>query len=377
MLRYIINSKIFIVIASCLSIGIIFAIIFNAQCRPMPSGMEFVQGTFSEAEEHIAQKIERYNRPEELTYLSFPEWYIVWASQEYADWITKHKPSQFPYFKTIRQFWGAYCRVYSITRSLYPSNMGENISITVLGVSYTVENLIKGLYENTIGRLTELFSDYPATPEDVFIASATEQYVTFILERPFYEFSYANELVHFWNDVSFFGTDVIRKWERKIFFTIEYGIKTIYGWFIMVATQSVFGVAGEDTYAVVDNISDIDALHKFHIQVIATDPSGLLAIKMPRYQAFLEAAEGINSLGGSFKSVSGNTRIVISLIATTTWADSKKTTLPDTVIILFSQPMLTLEDKTRFVVSVPVTTLQQVLTQKDSGQIFIEHVYDY
>src|SRR5689334_22493617 len=39
-----------------------------------------------------------YTRVEDQTYLTYPEWYIVYSADEYGAYITTHRPSGFPYF---------------------------------------------------------------------------------------------------------------------------------------------------------------------------------------------------------------------------------------------------------------------------------------
>ena len=60
--------------------------------------------------------IKDYSRPEDDTYLSYPEWYIVWSYQEKADFQEKHLPSGFPYLGAVRQYWNSYCCISRLTR---------------------------------------------------------------------------------------------------------------------------------------------------------------------------------------------------------------------------------------------------------------------
>src|SRR5215510_9659053 len=41
-----------------------------------------------------------YRFPEEKSYLSFPEWYVVYTSQDFARFIAKTYPSGFGYFRS-------------------------------------------------------------------------------------------------------------------------------------------------------------------------------------------------------------------------------------------------------------------------------------
>ena len=49
-----------------------------------------------------------YARPEAVTFLSYPEWYIVWSYGEKAAFQATQLPSGFPYFSAIGQYWSGY-----------------------------------------------------------------------------------------------------------------------------------------------------------------------------------------------------------------------------------------------------------------------------
>src|SRR5437870_5113789 len=49
-----------------------------------------------------------YARREDQTYLTLPEWYIVYSADEYAAFLAQNRPSGFPYFRAAWQFWQAY-----------------------------------------------------------------------------------------------------------------------------------------------------------------------------------------------------------------------------------------------------------------------------
>src|SRR5471030_2933114 len=56
--------------------------------------------------------ISGYLRPEDDTFLTYAEWYIVWSYQEKAAWQQAHLPSGFPYVGAIAQYWNGYCCSY-------------------------------------------------------------------------------------------------------------------------------------------------------------------------------------------------------------------------------------------------------------------------
>src|SRR3954471_11293407 len=54
------------------------------------------------------QRTPHYKRAEDATYLTFVEWYLVFNPQEYAAFIERQRPSEFPYFRGVRQIWSGY-----------------------------------------------------------------------------------------------------------------------------------------------------------------------------------------------------------------------------------------------------------------------------
>jgi hypothetical protein len=111
-------------------------------------------------------------RTPDQTFLTFPEWFLVFSPAEYADMLGEDQPADaFPFFGHIAQFWKAYARVIGATRA-YPFNGEYHTMIVVIGVSTTVEYALKGAYETLFGRLSGLTAPPNATPEDRL---ATEQ----------------------------------------------------------------------------------------------------------------------------------------------------------------------------------------------------------
>ena len=94
--------------------------------------------------------------------------------------LKDHVPSGYPYFGSIAQFWGYYRDIWKITRSKYSFNLGYHVMVMVIGSSFSVEYGIKGLYENTVGRVSEWFAGGALTPEDHIAANVAQSYDDFI-----------------------------------------------------------------------------------------------------------------------------------------------------------------------------------------------------
>lgn len=99
----------------------------------------------------------------------------------------------FPYLGSIAQYWGYYASACEATRSEHPFELGYHVMLGVIGISFTVENSLKALYEHTMGWLSERLSGRD-TAEDAFTAQTAVEYGTFMHTVPWYRFSFARKL---------------------------------------------------------------------------------------------------------------------------------------------------------------------------------------
>jgi len=97
----------------------------------------------------------RERRPEGRTWLTYPEWHIVYEADSYARHLSSGaRPSGFAFGSQIASFWSSYCTVNRLTRGS-ASGGDAKVMIYTIGISYSVELGVKAAYENTIGRLSE------------------------------------------------------------------------------------------------------------------------------------------------------------------------------------------------------------------------------
>src|SRR6201996_3530443 len=83
------------------------AVVFAAHCRPAKT--HFQPHLSTSKQDPAITALPGYVRPEDDTFLTYPEWYIVWSYQEKADFQQNHLPSGFPFFGAVRQYWSSYC----------------------------------------------------------------------------------------------------------------------------------------------------------------------------------------------------------------------------------------------------------------------------
>jgi FAD/FMN-containing dehydrogenase len=181
-----------------------------------------------------------YRRPDSDTFLQHPEWFIVYSSEEYGRHLASHPPSTFPYGAAIGQYWRTYYEAWNATRHTYPPNWAYHVMLWVIGTSYSAELALKGMYENTLGRLSEWSADGERTPEDQLAAEVAQEYGRFVHDRPWYEYRFLPRLWEVWMDLPFWGEHPARSWERKGFLSLEYGVKAVYAGLIALATRAAY-----------------------------------------------------------------------------------------------------------------------------------------
>lgn len=327
---------------------------FRGEFRPSPSTL-------------LGKNIPGYARPEDDTFLTYAEWYIVWSYLEKAAWQEAHLPSGFRYFGAIRQYWGGYCCSYSVVRGRYPFNFGDHLMLLVIGTSFTLEYGIKGIYENSVGRLTEWIAGDEPVEEDRYAARVARNYGLFVEDRPFYEFPFSSAFRALWKETSLWGPHVFRKWERKVWLSLDYGIEAVYCGLIRVASHAVYGIEEDVTYALIEHAPEglLASLPSVR-RVNQAGPDSFI-VEMPRYQKFTGAAGQLLRGQAGFVEIAGNTQIMVTAVVPRDWSFQ----LPAGEL-LFSSGVLTDAQSKRVALRVPVAHLGAV-----ADRLTIEHIFDY
>jgi hypothetical protein len=333
---------------------------------------------------------EARRRTEDSTYLTFPEWHIVYSAEEYATWLESHPPSGFPYFQYVSQFWCGYNSVFELTRSRYPFNAGNHLMLMVIGTSQSAEFAIKGVYEGTIGRATEALSNSGDTDEDRFAKRVAADYGQFLNQIPWYEYPFSTRLSELWSETSLSGDYPIRKWERRLALSLEYGAKAGYGWLLGLATGAVYDADAVQVLVWAEDLpvlgtpppatpppagSPADAadttVQPFISLERQVDGSSALYV-LPRFTAFRNTLQTIPSGQGRLLAVAGNQEMMITAIAPREW----NATLSEGHAV-FEQPILIDPARKRVAIVAPVSSLLSLLSRLQDQSITIEHVYDY
>jgi hypothetical protein len=364
-------KRLFYAVLTLLVFGVAAAIWFTVHC-PAKNPQPKVLSAAAIERQKLTADIKDYARPEDDTFLTYAEWYIVWSYQEKADFQEHHLPSAFPYLQDIKQYWSAYCCAFSLVRGRYPFNVGDHVMLVVIGSSFSVEYALKGLYENTVGRLAEWTASRQPTDDDLYAYRTARAYADFVHIRPFYEFSFWTRFKGLWSETKLWGPHPIRKWERKSFLSLDYAIEAFYCQLIEWMTHASYGVEPPDTFAWIENASDVTFAANPRIRKIKTAGPGAYIVAIPRYQEFTAIATQLARQNVHFVEIAGNDEILLTLLAPSSWPGGI-----DQAEVVFSAEIPTRPHERRFGLKCSVGGLDKVLVQLADRGINVEHIYDY
>jgi hypothetical protein len=311
-----------------------------------------------------------YARPGAATFFTFPEWLIVYHTEEYATFIAASRPSGFPYLRSIAQYWSSYRGMCAAACGSFPFDPGDHVMLAVIGTSYSVELLIKGLYENSIGRLAEWIASND-TDEDRLAARIAGEYGRFMHRVPWYDFPFGHALRRVWSEPPLWGPHPVRKYERKLAMTLEYGFKALYGGLIHVATKASYGDEAEWIHARVERMPDA-ALHDDRVRRVSTLSDGSSIVALQRYEPFTVVVSRLIRDGARFDDVAGNRRILITAIA----PDDPPRIDGDHGVVLYDSRLLT-SARHRIAIDARLDALPSLLRRFAESSVTLEHIYDY
>ena len=317
----------------------------------------------------VRAEIPGYQRPEESTYLTYPEWSIVYAAREYAGFVDKNQPSGFPYFAYVGRFWQDYAMVIRASAD-YKFNFENHQMLVVIGTSHTIEHALQWAYENTVGRITEATSG-KRTATDIYQAKVAGEYASFLDQVPWYQFPYAEKRAGLFAVQPAPGDSSVRSGERKLAFGLADTIKQAYADLITKALAATSdpalldiyvwakGPVGEATRDEADTLLERDF-----------GADGTIFVTK-RYQVFTQMIPRLIDKGISFVEIGGNNEIMVSVLS------AGEVAVPEGARILFSYPLPAEPAARRTGLTVAVRKLHLVLPALIKAGAKLEHVYDY
>lgn len=312
---------------------------------------------------------EPYQRAGDQTFLTYPEWFLVFSPAEQAIHFKTYTSTQFPYETHVQQFWDSYEALSIEIAQEFDYNKDYHTMVNIIGYSTMIEYRAKLIYEQTIGSITNLVPS-KMTAEDRFYADFMQRYVDFIQKEPWYKYSFLTELKNFWFKTSFLEWNLLRKLERRIFITIELLFKAFYGWGLGIAAGE--GQAEVTAVVVEDLPSDIKS-KLLELAIIESLDSNKTLITLPRYAAFNSAVTHLVKSGAKIKEIAGNTSaILLTIVVNKNWTE-----LDGQTKVIFKQNIATDITKERVALVTMVKDLGTVILSLEQAQIPIEHIFDY
>jgi hypothetical protein len=311
-------------------------------------------------------------RNEGQTFLTLPEWYIVFSAEEYQRHLATQAPSAFPYFRSIGQFWTLYRKVIGRTRDEYPLNTEYHVMNVVIGLSYSLENVIKGVYEGSVGRLFEWSCTGPivaCSAEDAFAADAARAYDTFVRTYPWYEFPFRERASQLWQLENNSQASRVRAVERRLYLSAEYGLKALYAGVIRKASQGAYGVEAQTTRvwlsrpAAAALPANAHSLGRFDNEEV---------LELPRYEGFRDALQAIDAEHTQLRQVAGNERIALSVVIPHAFKFRG-----DEAERVVRWPVLTDTKHDRALLYARVDKLLPLLSDLKTRGAAIDHVFDF
>ncbi|MCU6424545.1 hypothetical protein, partial [Klebsiella aerogenes] len=112
----------------------------------------------------------------------------VHAYEDFAGVMKARDEHAFDYGASILGFWSSLCDLSLRSTRQEAMSFDMKSMLYTIGVSFTAEMIVKGAYEETIGRLAAWWRGPAKNAEDQFAAGVSERYAGFLTQTPWYEF---------------------------------------------------------------------------------------------------------------------------------------------------------------------------------------------
>jgi hypothetical protein len=345
-------TKRLILLLLILVIGLLAPVGYNElACRGKPLDEAFA-----------SQIVPEEHRAESATYLTYPEWHIVFAYDDYAKVLETGNPHEFAYLRSISGFWSELCNLTETADNHGGAPETKNM-VYVIGVSFTAELLAKAAYEETIGRMATWLSKTPSA-SDKASAQMARDYAEFLHQIPWYKYDFSADVAQ----LKAIGPQSLRDRERQIALGLEFGTKTQYAKAIAKAVEAA-GKAKLTIRTIVHDV-EVEELRGIDgITIIRNTPEGT-EIDTPRYASFTDILKQIAAKDGRVSEIAGNDEIMLTITG------FKRPDFPADLPVLASMERQGYDDQ-RWLVNVQLNDLHTVIRALEGSDATLEHIFDY
>jgi len=299
-------------------------------------------------------------RLESRTLLTYPEWHIVHAYDDYAEVTRVGDPHEFGFFRAIAGYWSSLCTLSRVSASHGGADFETRQMVYVIGVSFTAEMGLKAAYEETIGRAVTWPRGPARAPLDDLAANQARGYADFLQQVPWYRWDFAADAAA----LRAASTGTLRDRERAFALGVENRVKAAYAG---VIADAVAGI-GFDALTLRMIVTDIDraALEALPgVSVIGDRPEGW-EIEVPRYRVLTGLMAQMATAGAGFVEIAGNDDIMLTAL-------SDAPTHPDAIYSFARQGY----GDYRHLLMVRVRDLDETLRGLSQNGLRLEHIHDY
>ena len=303
---------------------------------------------------------ETHHRPEARTFMTYPEWHIVHAYDDYGQVIRSGDPHDFGYLRAIRGYWSSLCALTETSAGHGGVDGGTKQLVYVIGVSFTFELALKAAYEETIGRIAALVRGETRAPLDDLSAKQAQDYAAFLQQVPWYKWDFEADRAA----LAEAKTDTVRDRERNFALGLEYGAKSAYAGVIASAVEST----GQDQLTlrmIVTGQSEAVLSAMPDIRVVGTRLEGV-EIETPRYRKLTGMIAAMAKNGVTFVEIAGNDDILLTALS--------DTPTHETAIHSFARQGYS---DYRHLIALKVVDLAEALESMAQGGLTLEHIHDY
>ncbi len=243
--------------------------------------------------------------------------------------------------------------------------------IYVIGISYSAEYAIKGLYENTVGRVFEWIRGEQRTPQDEYARAVLQDYSAFLYTVPWFKYPFRKKLDGLMA-ITTPTRSIARTWERGFALGAEYFVKIGYASLIQKALDASGDNEPRDIMFVVATLPPEAFAKEPRIKPFRTLTAEWQLVQTPRYKDFTEILLGLLDRDIGVAEIAGNREIFITVVA----PKSAKLDVKDTTE-LFSLDLDAKPAFRRAGLKAKVDRLVDINRDLKAKGASIEHFYDY
>ena len=308
----------------------------------------------------------RSQRREANTYLTYPEWHIVFAYDGLAETLKTADEHGFGYLRSIAGFWRATCTLTRIAGQHGGADGSTRSMIATIGVSFTAEMLAKAAYEETIGRVTAWIRGPRKTRQDETIAAVANDYARFLRQTPWYEYPFHRRAQELW---AVPVESQVRGWERRFGIGLEFEGKAVYAR-VLAGAVAATEAAELTIRSVVAGLPAADLAQVQGVTIVG-ERAGGIEIETPRYAAFTRIVSEIVRRRGTIHEIAGNDEIMASLTV------REGTRVPGRLGTVLLRMRRDGRSGERLLLNVRVPDLHVLLAAYPVGDPGLEHLFDY